>query len=764
MQKKWSMEEKDGYCLIKNEGGATLGISTANKGAIIEVDGFAFKDLNRNGKLDAYEDWRLTAEERVADLTKQLSIEEIAGLMLYSSHQMLSMRRPGPPQPPPSDEGGDKKAPPRPPEMLTRMFGSGPETRDNAWDLSETQKAFLKDDNLRHVLVAIVDDAYTAAKWNNNAQSFVESIGLGIPVNTSSDPRHGIAASAEFDMGAGAKISKWPQHIGLAATFDPALVETFGDIASREYRAMGIATALSPQIDLASDPRWNRFSGTFGAGSKLAADLARAYCDGFQNSEGDSEISGGWGYNSVNAMAKHWPGGGSGEGGRDAHFGFGKYAIFSGKNFEEHLIPFTEGAFKLKSKTGAASAIMPYYTISYNIDPSGENVGNSYSKYIIKDLLREKYGYDGVVCTDWGITQDASDDIGTFMTGRSWGVEHLSEVDRHYKILMAGVDQFGGNNDAKPVIAAYEKGVAEHGEAFMRERMEQSAKRLLRNILRVGLFENPYVDPQKSSEAVGCNEFMQKGIEAQLRSIVMLKNKNNILPLSKKQKVYIPIRRTGEGSNWFGMTTPVKDELPVDRAVIEKYFEVVDSPKEADCAFAFIQTPASTGYNKEDGYVPISLQYRPYTATAARKASIATAGDNRSYKDKTTSHRYEPHLDMILETKKAMGDKPVIVFIKTVNPIVPAEFEEAADAIILDFGVQAEALMEIVSGKTEPTGLLPFIMPKDMETVEKHDEDQPFDIKPYCDACGNSYGFAFGLNWSGVIKDWRTEKYGQVGR
>nr|AGS53641.1 beta-glucosidase [uncultured bacterium contig00086] len=740
MPKKYTIVEKDGYCLIRNEGGATLGISAENKDAIIEADGYAFKDLNRNGVLDPYEDWRLPVEERAADLAKKLSIEEIAGLMLYSPHQGLTMN----------------------PAFQARFNRNNADTRGHPWDLSEAQKAFLKDDNVRHVLIAIVDNALTAAKWNNKAQAFVDGIGHGIPINTSSDPRHGMARSAEFDMGAGGDVSKWPEHIGLAAAFDPDLVEEFGRIAAKEYRAMGIATALSPQIDLATDPRWNRFYGTFGPGSRLATDLARAYCDGFQNSddgEADGGCADGWGYESVNAMAKHWPGGGTGEGGRDAHFGYGKYSVFPGDNFEEHLKPFTEGAFKLKGKTGQCSAIMPYYTISYGIDKQyGENVGNSYSKYFIADMLRTQYGYDGVVCTDWNITHD-SVDFESFISGKCWGVEDMPVVDRHYKVLMAGVDQFGGNSDAKPVIEAYAKGAAEHGEEFMRKRMELSAVRLLRNIYRTGLFENPYLDPDESAKTVGCEDFMKKGYEAQLRSVVMLKNKNNVLPLAKKQKVYIPQRRTNAGSDWFGRTIPAKEEIPVNKDIVSRYFEIVDSPDEADCAFAFIVSPDNRGYTKEEGYIPISLQYRPYTAASARAQSIAAPGDNRSYKGKTVSTQNEPHLDMVLETKKAMGSKPVIVFIKMMNPLIVAEFEKAADAIIVDFFVKPEALMDIVSGRAEPSALLPFILPKDMETVEKHNEDMPFDMEPYLDECGNRYDFAFGLNWSGVIVDERVRKY-----
>lgn len=105
-------------------------------------------------------------------------------------------------------------------------------------------------------------------------------------------------------------------------------------------------------------------------------------------------------------MVKHWPGGGPVEGGREAHFNYGKYSIYPGKQFETHLKPFVDGAFKLKGGTGKASAVMPYYTIPFGADPSGENVGNSFSKYIITDLLRERYEYDGVICTDWKIVLD----------------------------------------------------------------------------------------------------------------------------------------------------------------------------------------------------------------------------------------------------------------------------------------------------------------------------------------------------------------------
>lgn len=286
-------------------------------------------------------------------------------------------------------------------------------------------------------------------------QAFTESLGLGIPCNTSSDPRHAATGNSEFNSGNGGAISLWPDGLGLAATFDPAVVKRFGEIAAREYRAMGITTALSPQIDLGTEPRWFRIFMTFGESPELTTDMARAYVDGLQTSEGKSEIKDGWGYHSVNTMSKHWPGGGTVEGGRDAHWAFGKYAVYPGSNFETHLKPFTEGAFRLSGKTGTTSAIMPYYTISYNQAKDGTNYANNFSKYIITDLLREKQGYDGVVCTDWLVTKDEGKRPGDF-DGKPWGVEVNTVAERHYIALMAGVDQFGGNYEKAPLIAAYQ--------------------------------------------------------------------------------------------------------------------------------------------------------------------------------------------------------------------------------------------------------------------------------------------------------------------
>ncbi len=747
-------QAQSGFVTVKNTKGPVLGYSPESGVQILTVNGLKFKDLNKNGKLDAYEDWRLPVDQRAKDLASKMTVEQIAGLMLYSAHQAV----PGNP----------------------RGFGAStyngkpfPESGAAASDLSDQQQKFLKEDNLRHVLVTRVQSPEVAAEWNNKLQAFVEGLGLGIPANNSTDPRHQAVSSAEYNYGSGGTISMWPESLGMAATFDPVLVRKFGSIAAQEYRALGIATALSPQIDLGTEPRWNRINGTFGEDPRLSADLSRAYVDGFQTSTGTSEIMNGWGYHSVNTMVKHWPSGGPEEGGRDAHFAYGKFAVYPGNNFQTQLKPFTEGAFKLNGKTGKAAAVMPYYTISYGQDNvNKENVGNSYSKYIITDLLRKKYGYDGVVCTDWMITADEGKTPDQFM-GKSWGVESLTIAQRHYKVLNAGVDQFGGNNDAKPVLEAYAMGVKEFGEAVYRKRFEQSAVRLLRNIFQTGLFENPYLDAATTKSVVGNPEFMKAGYEAQLKSVVLLKNKASVLPLKKGITVYVPKRVIPAGRDWFGNSSPERIEDAVNTELLKKYFTVTDDPSKADLAIVFVKGPmGGTGYDIVDrkaggnGYVPITLQYKPYTATNARAQSIA-AGDpvidpsitNRSYKGKTTTAANYKDLDAILDTKKAMNGKPVIVSMALSNPAVVNEFEKEVNGILVSFGVQDQALLDILTGKAEPSALLPVQLPADMETVEANKEDVPHDLKCHKDSEGHMYDFGYGLNWKGVINDARTAKY-----
>lgn len=715
------------FILIQQTQGPDLGYNPQSGVSILYQDDYAFKDLNQNGELDIYEDWRETPSKRAQDLAQQISIEQIAGLMLYSPHMVVNDSVP-----------------------------------------NEKIISCLLQDQMRHILVTKVKNAYTAALWHNNLQAIAEAQPFGIPTNNSSDPRNYTEADGEFNAGSGGDISQWPREIGLAATFDMDIIHRHAHIASIEYRALGITTTLSPQIDLSTDPRWRRFYGTFSEDADLCTDIARVYTDAFQTTPGSPS---GWGNQSVNCMAKHWPGGGTGEGGRDAHYCFGQYGVYPGNNFEEHLLPFTQGALQLDGPTASASAIMPYYTISYGIDPSGENVANGFSRYIITDLLREKYGFNGVICTDWIITAD-NPSVET-MNGKPWGVEHLSVEERHFQAIYAGCDQFGGNDDKQPILAAYQLWCKRFGKESAEQRFRASAQRLLLNFFRVGVFENPYVDPNYTAQVVGCKEFVEEGYDAQLKSIVMLKNHQQVMPIKKGAKVYFPKRYYPASIGFFSRHQPniAHYDWQIDTALIKQYYQLTDNPNEADFALLYIFSPEGNwGYSEKDvqqggtGYVPISLQYEDYTATNARVHSIA-GGDikesftNRTYHGKSDSSYNRYDMLQVIQTKQMMGDKPVIVLVQPARPFIPAEIEPYSDGLLLGFGVKDQAYLDILCGDAEPYGLLPMQLPKDMHTVETQLEDVAHDMECYTDADGHIYDFAFGLNWHGIIRDARVKKY-----
>jgi beta-glucosidase len=491
------------------------------------VEGIKFRDLNKNGRLDVYEDNRQSIDDRVDDLISQMTIEEKAGSMFIN---MIGM----------TNKGNLLELP---------IISSNPLFFLLSMVFPSSSEMIIK----KHMNSFNIIDSYPAnilARYNNNIQKIAERTRLGIPITIASDPRHG----SDNNIGASvytSSFSQWPNSLGLAATRDTSLTRDFADIARQEYLSVGIRLALHPMADLATEPRWGRNNGTFGEDAQLSAKMTKSYILGFQGEKLDR--------NSVACMTKHFSGGGPQKDGEDAHFPYGKDQIYPGNNFDYHLIPFIDGAFKANT-----AQIMPYYGIPYG--QTNENVGFAFNKEIITDLLRDSLGFDGVVCTDWNI-------ISNFGIGepRAWGVENLSEILRVKKVIDAGCDQFGGESIPELIIELI------NNNQIDIERINLSIKRIMRDKFKLGLFDDPFVDENEALKICGNKEFKEKAYEAHLKSIVLLKN-DNILPLDKGVKLYV------EGFN--------------NSTSVNNFATLVDNIDDADFVVKRIKTP----FDKRDEY------------------------------------------------------------------------------------------------------------------------------------------------------------------
>jgi len=598
--------------------------------------GVTYRDLNKNGRLDPYEDPRLPIEDRLDDLLSQMTLEEKAGMMFHT------------------------------------MAATDMEGRGFSNDTSPSE--MIAERLMNHFNVLGSAEPRRMAEWHNQLQESAEQTRLGIPVTLSTDPRHAFTDNPATSMFAG-KFSLWPEPIGLAAAGDPALVEQFGDTARQEYLAVGIRVALHPMADLATEPRWARINGTFGEDADLASHMVAAYIRGFQGER--------LGRESVACMTKHFPGGGPQKDGEDPHFPYGREQVYPGNNFDYHLIPF-ESAF-----AAGTAQIMPYYGMPVGLPL--EEVGFGFNRDVITGLLRQKYGFDGVVCTDWGLLTDArfGDQV---MEARAWGVEHLSVEQRVKKALEAGVDQFGGEACPEVVVDLVRRGQLDEA------RVDESVRRLLRDKFRLGLFDSPYVDPEAAERIVGNDRFREAGELAQRRSIVLLRNAevtgrrvpSRCLPLEGRPRIFLE---------------------NVDPEVASAYGQVVPAVEEADVAILRLRAP----YDPREG----SFLERLFHAG-----------------DLSFNEEEKARILRILERV------PTVVDIYLDRPAVIPEIAAESAALLANFGAADAAVLDVIFGRFSPSGKLPFELPSSMEAVRRQRSDVPYDSEVPL------FPFGYGLSYT----------------
>ncbi len=630
--------------------------------SVLQINGLLFKDLNKNGRLDVYEDWRRLLEERVNDLVAQMTVEEKAGLMVGPS-------LPAGPQGNVSEQAVWGQNPFNPgPVQLT-----APATTDGV--LRRHIRQFINRENL---------PTRTMATWLNAVQQIAEGSRLGIPVIFVTNPRNQYGTQNVFGIQeAGGAFSQWPGPLGLAATRDIALIEEFARIAAQEYIAVGLRGAYHPTADVATEPRWNRFRETFGEDAKLTAEIITALIRGFQGER--------LGPRSVALTTKHFPGAGSADDGLDAHFPWGKNQVYPGQNLEYHLQPW-------KAAIAAGTAmIMPYYAVPKGL--TNQELGMAYNKEIITDMLRHKLGYTGVINSDTGVS-----------TGMPWGVESLSIKDRYKKAIEVGVDRIGGDATPELIVELVKSG------GLTEARIDESARRILRIYFSLGLFENPYANPDEAERTVHKKEFQDKADLAQRKSIVLLKNDKSILPLKKGLRMYI------EG---------------FDASVVARYGYVsTNSSDDADVCIVRVNPAGGGGGGRGQG-----------GGRGGAGGGFAGGGRGGGVGNGGFGGGGQP-IDLtvpaarLTSVRALMQKKPTIIVMQFDSPYVIPELASESAALLATFGVSDEALFDVLMGKFNPTGKLPFELPASMNAVREQLEDMPYDSK------SPLFKFGTGLSYS----------------
>jgi beta-glucosidase len=514
-------------------------------------------------------------------------------------------------------------------------------------------------------LVGAADDAGSLARWHNQVQRLAADTRLGIPVTLSTDPRHHFTDNPATAALAGA-FSTWPEIIGLAALRSPQRVREFADVVRQEYTAVGLRAALHPQLDLATEPRWARINNTFGEDVELACTLGAAYVLGLQGEQ--------LGKASVAAMVKHFPGGGPQKDGEDPHFAHGREQIYPGGRFEDHLRP-----FRAAIDAGVAQ-VMPYYGMPVGTDYPER--GFAFSRAIVTDLLRGELGFDGVVCTDWGIITD-SVMMGEEIAARAWGVEDLDPLTRTQLVIEAGCDQFGGEDDPRLISELVQTG------RVSEERIDVSVRRLLTNKFTLGLFDDPYVDEQRATVIVGSPDFVQLGAQAQRDAMTLLTNRDDVLPLRRSVRLYI------EG---------------IDPGLARDYASVVATPAEAEFALIRLKTP----FEQREGFFE----------------SVFHSGSLEFPEEEKARHAL------------LLGQIPTVVDMYLDRPAVIPEIVANAAAVLGSYGSDDRALLDVVFGVAAPLGRLPFDLPSSMAAVVNSRTDVAFDTLNPLFRCGHGLRYS----------------------
>lgn len=483
-------------------------IGTRSKGTIT-VDGLLFRDLDGDGELTAYEDWRLSAGERADDLVSRMTLEEKAGLMLIDTVN--------------AGWGGTLTA------LAQDYVGRQHMRRVIFRNVVAVPGEEKKGDDTHPFVAGSSITPQQAASFMNALQELAESTRLGIPVLAKSNARNHIDPDARAGINeSNGAFSGFPKEAGLAAASlganSMAPIVAFAEVMGSEWHAIGLRGMYGYMVDLITEPRWYRTHECFSEDARLTSDIVTALLQTLQG----PDVVDGSSLNPATDVAltiKHFPGGGPQELGLDPHYSFGKTQVYPGDNFAHHLEPFKAAI------AAGASAVMPYYGVPMDVTHEGvtyDQIGMAFSDQLVTGLLRDSLGFTGYVNSDTGI-----------VTERAWGLEEHSVPQRLAAAINSGSDVLSGFHEGVTVTSLIESGLV------TQERLDAAARRLLVPLFRMGLFENPYVEQDSANSVLSSPEHAAIAHEVQRQSVVLLQNRERsdgagrALPMREGSTVYV---------------------------------------------------------------------------------------------------------------------------------------------------------------------------------------------------------------------------------
>ena len=648
---------------------------------VLYDDGLPFRDLNKNGEIDTYEDWRKPVEARVADLISQMTLDEKAGMLMIDQLN--------------ADVGGQV------PVLAGKLLFEEKMTR---FILRNTVTNSPTDTD--HPFFGAQVTPYEMAQFTNAVQEMCETTRLGIPAIFKSNPRNHFeeGGMGGLDASVGA-FSAWPKEAGLAATRDMELIADFARTIASEWVALGIRGMYGYCLDLSTEPRWFRITETFAQDADLVSDIATVLVKGIQ---GES-----LNHRSVQVTMKHFPGGGPQERGADPHFKFGKHQAYPGDNFDYHFKPF------IAAIKAGVSSIMPYYGVPVGQKYLPNDVGMSFSKGIATELLREKLGFEGNVNSDTGIA-----------TMMPWGVEDKSVAERVAMAINAGVDVLSGFSNNKQMMSLIDSGT------ISEERVDQALNRLLIEQFKLGLFENPFVEPNRAGYILNNPIAQAKADAAQRKAIVLLQNHNNVLPMKMPTPKLQPNPFAMLGFHQDPENEPEIEPVIKRLYVMGMHPEVVSGSEWNEYEVVSGDYDAANGESRPP--VPDGTDYAIIRVIIGNNSKIGGGFlpvpdpeelDKIAFSDmeKSSSWTVTPSLGDINGVMSEIGADRTIVSIRFRQPFVLDEASGLlnAGAVIATFGSSDAALMDVLTGKHPAQGKLPFALANSAEAILRQDSDVP---------------------------------------